>query len=754
MDIPQPIIPFQEFLIASKRDLKGKRTNNEQKKRKMENFESLNDISNVTSTSTSSAATLTKSYGALSTSSSAVSREIEQLRAEIRHLASATKKKQSNLAQRNDELEASVTSERSKKKDTESKLRKYANLAERIKATAAEKIERLEMRVKQLEGELRSSGENCFNTETKLLLAKEDTRQLEQVRAQHAQMSKQFLIVKSQLEHEKNERDRLEMLERPEHDFELNLAQTKATFQTQLTEKNVELEHLDERLRERSEKLAQALNRANETTRDNGKLKKRLEKEQTENSQHKDELTDCRVDLEKALDAIETLKREVKARATQLAQRREVDKHTESKLSALQADNNRLHQEMRVSLDLRAQLERKLVDSQEDAAISRITIGELEESLRGRVKQFDDLKETLKSQVAHDQKIELDGLRSQNERQLALITSKTRETDESKEKLLLLEESLTRTRSLNEQIQADYETNLGQTEHVNKQLAMAKEHLARSDGRLKEVALKLAQCDQDKLVLKKQVDLLTRKLKQKLVDFDNMGVELKSEKSTRVQLDEEVHALQLELRSTRAQMRGETERGDKIQTTIETLKRENQDLEARLSQQKERVAEWTVKHEQCSDQLTKVRALLLSKDEDLIEATSQLKLARSEIETSEKVNTRLIQSVETMQHQRGDTVVNEAQLKNELDMSRQLINRLRKECDIYKEFLTKTSSTEAKNTESLVTLTERNKTLATEKSVFECRIRELECEAKAALGQTGQIEQLKSDTTRISKAKR
>merc|ERR1711935_673950 len=132
--------------IASKRDLKGKRTNNEQKKRKMETFESLNDISNVTSTSNSSAATLTKSYGALSTSSSAVSREIEQLRAEIRHLASATKKKQSNLAQRNDELEASVTSERSKKKDTESKLRKYANLAERIKATAAEKIERLEMR--------------------------------------------------------------------------------------------------------------------------------------------------------------------------------------------------------------------------------------------------------------------------------------------------------------------------------------------------------------------------------------------------------------------------------------------------------------------------------------------------------------------------------------------------------------------------------------------------------------------------------
>merc|ERR1711892_1357362 len=113
----------------------GKRTWDEQKKRKMENFESLNDISNVTSTSTSSAATLTKSYGALSTSSSAVSREIEQLRAEIRHLASATKKKQSNLAQRNDELEASVTSERRRSSGNATRTAKYANLAERIKAT-------------------------------------------------------------------------------------------------------------------------------------------------------------------------------------------------------------------------------------------------------------------------------------------------------------------------------------------------------------------------------------------------------------------------------------------------------------------------------------------------------------------------------------------------------------------------------------------------------------------------------------------
>ena len=118
----------------------------------------------------------------------------------------------------------------------------------------------------------------------------------------------------------------------------------------------------------------------------------------------------------------------------------------------------------------------------EDAAISRITITELEESLRARVKQFDELKETLKTQVAHDQKIELDGLRAENAKYESIITQKTRAVEESNEKMKLLEESLSRTRSLNEQIQADYESNLIQTESLNKQLATSKEQLTKFEG--------------------------------------------------------------------------------------------------------------------------------------------------------------------------------------------------------------------------------------------------------------------------------
>ena len=47
--------------------------------------------------------------------------------------------------------------------------------------------------------------------------------------------------------------DGFQLLDRPE----LDLAQRKSEFENRLAEKNVEVEHFDERLREKSEKLSQ-----------------------------------------------------------------------------------------------------------------------------------------------------------------------------------------------------------------------------------------------------------------------------------------------------------------------------------------------------------------------------------------------------------------------------------------------------------------------------------------------------------------
>ena len=87
-------------------------------------------------------------------------------------------------------------------------------------------------------------------------------------------------------------------------------------------------------------------------------------------------------------------------------------------------------------------------------------------------------------------------------------------------------------------------------------------------------------------------------------------------------------------------------------------------------------------------------------------------------------------------------------------MSRQLIKRLQKEIEIYKEFLTKTSTTEAKNTETLVKLTEQNRALSTEKSKLEAKSSELERMLCSLKQENSKIEQLKQENSRVMKLQR
>ena len=87
-------------------------------------------------------------------------------------------------------------------------------------------------------------------------------------------------------------------------------------------------------------------------------------------------------------------------------------------------------------------------------------------------------------------------------------------------------------------------------------------------------------------------------------------------------------------------------------------------------------------------------------------------------------------------------------------MSRQLIKRLQKEIEIYKEFLTKTSSTEAKNTETLVKLTEQNRALTSEKSKLEAKTSDLERTLCALKQENSKIEQLKLENSRVMKQQR
>ena len=114
----------------------------------------------------------------------------------------------------------------------------------------------------------------------------------------------------------------------------------------------------------------------------------------------------------------------------------------------------------------------------------------------------------------------------------------------------------------------------------------------------------------------------------------------------------------------------------------------------------------------------------------------------------------MIASVETIKHKSNEQQLQDRELRSELEMSRQLIKRLQKEIEIYKEFLTKTSSTEAKNTETLVKLTEQNRALTSEKSKLEAKSSDLERTLCALKQENSKIEQLKLENSRVMKQQR
>jgi hypothetical protein len=263
--------------------------------------EKLSDISNISEESISSHRSYSQvsqqsiQNSCLSTSSSAVSREIEHLRNEIRILASEAKRKHSNLSIENSRLEDNVHHERRKKKNTEEKLKEIARTAEKIKSASQVKIKTIENRATKLESELRLSKEQNFNLETQILLLKDDQRNLQNLRNQFRNISEELSVTKGELEFARNQRD----LTPPQPDYDDKLQNKNIEFKAQLREKEIEIEHLDQRLRERSEKLNENVTKLNLNTKENIKLKKKIEKLTEENVNNQNLILDKKLDLEK-----------------------------------------------------------------------------------------------------------------------------------------------------------------------------------------------------------------------------------------------------------------------------------------------------------------------------------------------------------------------------------------------------------------------------------------------------------------------
>ena len=87
--------------------------------------------------------------------------------------------------------------------------------------------------------------------------------------------------------------------EEPEQDFHEQLKSQKRDYEDLLKEKDIEIDHLDQRLRERSEKLNDQMSKVNIGTKENISLKKRLDKLTNEKNLLETSLLESKMDLDK-----------------------------------------------------------------------------------------------------------------------------------------------------------------------------------------------------------------------------------------------------------------------------------------------------------------------------------------------------------------------------------------------------------------------------------------------------------------------
>ena len=90
-----------------------------------------------------------------------------------------------------------------------------------------------------------------------------------------------------------------DITEEPEQDFHEQLKSQKRDYEDLLKEKDIEIDHLDQRLRERSEKLNDQMSKVNLGTKENISLKKRLDKLTDEKNLLEATLLESKMDLDK-----------------------------------------------------------------------------------------------------------------------------------------------------------------------------------------------------------------------------------------------------------------------------------------------------------------------------------------------------------------------------------------------------------------------------------------------------------------------
>lgn len=426
-----------------------------------------------------------------------MSRELAHLRSEIRHIASAASRSKERVIQEKEHAETSFRAEKRKQKVTEEKLREIANTAEQIKAISGRKLSAANHRNAGLERKLTAANERIYVLERELLGKTHNLDNLTVLQETLITVKAESQRHRANYELEKEKRILYEQQAlnlNPERDLEAQFRLRTNEIEQLLREKRAECDNLDWRLKDRSEKLASVSLKMNAGEKENIRFQKRIDKLTETNTEMKMLIADKDQDLEKALDALNILKGEVKSKTEQLQKKSIHFTAIEGELGQSRIKLGDIQNEQRVKDDAKSDIERRLIATMQDHAIAQMTISDLEGKLEKRVKMFDGLRSKVEMETKNEIALkeqhltdELTTYRAKHDELETTMSAQRQAIMQLKSNEKLLKDEIELLTSQSHTINADSVKKTEECSALVKQLAHMEKKLTESSKRLREI---------------------------------------------------------------------------------------------------------------------------------------------------------------------------------------------------------------------------------------------------------------------------
>ena len=167
---------------------------------------------------------------------------------------------------------------------------------------------------------------------------------------------------------------------------------------------------------------------------------------------------------------------------------------------------------------------------------------------------------------------------------------------------------------------------------------------------------------------------------------------MKTEQLLKIKSEENCESGLVEIQSLKVNFEKEVERNESLEAEIKILQSQINDFENTSIETKQQIINWQEKLKESNAEIASHQNQIAIRDQELLEAKNLLRLAKSEISSTEKINSQLMSSIESVRSENSIKSLDSHEKNSELALSKQLIRKLQREIEIYKDFLSKTST--------------------------------------------------------------